>query len=134
MFAHNSYFVVGKIAICVKAMTFDHDISNQLLEWLLICQEQGFGAAYLPIYKDLHENAMKVLKYLLPQYSVWITWNSCSYFHNEKFINVTRIIYKSASFKPKAHARDPFELHRRMQHVSRNDCFYRLCARFKYIL
>jgi len=53
---------VGRIAISLKAISFDNDISDQLLEWILISKEQGFGAVYVPIYKDLHENVMNVVK------------------------------------------------------------------------
>jgi len=125
---------VGEIAICLKAITFENDISNQLLEWLLISQEQGFGAVYIPIYKDLHENAMKVLKCVnnIIFYLNTHTLTCCSYFSNEEFVNITRIIYQSDSFQPEAHANDPYELHRRMQHVTRNDCFYRLVANCTY--
>jgi len=53
---------VGKIAICLKAAAFGDDISDQLMEWLLLSLEQGYGAVYFSIYYELHPNVMKVLK------------------------------------------------------------------------
>jgi len=53
---------VGKIAVCQKGIDFDFDISNQLLEWLLLAQEQGYGKINMYLYEGFLEKNLRVLK------------------------------------------------------------------------
>jgi len=57
-----SLYTGGKVAICVKGVDFKQDISTSLLEWLLLAQEQEYGAVYLYSYSSFGLTSRKIIK------------------------------------------------------------------------
>jgi len=46
----------------VKSSYFADDNSMDLLEWLLISREQGYGKVYFHFFKGMHANVDKVVR------------------------------------------------------------------------
>jgi len=107
--------------MCHKGSDQNYDISIQLLEWILLAEEQGYGQVNMYFYPGFHPQNYKIIR--LANVLQQNVNDNLRYFKKKGFVEVFRIEFAKEIRVFSKKFRDRFLLN--MEHVTWTDCLQR---------